>query len=87
MSNHAGGHMLAALLFELKQIGLLEVATTEQRTRLAKVLWRIRWSYDCNWGEILDTEMALLLNVCIECGTTEAALDNQAVCPSCLAKT
>ena len=86
MSNHSGGYMLAEVLDEFQEIGLLDAATSQQRTRIAKALWRLKWKYDCNWGEILDTKMAQLLNVCRYCGKTDTSLNIEAVCPSCEAK-
>ncbi len=83
MSNHSGGYMLAELLSEFHQIGLFEAATSVQRTQIAKALWRLKWEYDCNWGEILNTEMAHLLKVCLHCGKTDTAINEQAVCQSC----
>lgn len=83
MSNHAGGYMLATMLKEFSKIGLFEIATQEQRTQIAKALWRLSRDYDCNWGEILDTEMALLLNACLYCGKTDAVLYSDGLCAAC----
>jgi hypothetical protein len=67
MSNHDGGAMLNQILHGLVDSGLLKEITAPQKRSLRKLLSSMTWDYDCNWGEIIDIDLAMLLSTCADC--------------------
>jgi hypothetical protein len=67
MSNHDGGAMLNQILHGLVDLGLLKEITAPQKRSLRKLLSSMTWDYDCNWGEIIDIDLAMLLSTCTNC--------------------
>lgn len=84
MSNHIGGAMLNQMLHGLLDLGLLQEITAPQKEALRKLLSRMRWHYDCNWSEIMDIDLAMLLSTCASCSgdSVEICPDN-GYCPQC----
>ena len=74
MSNHVGGAMLNQILHALVDLYLLKEITAPQKRSLCKLLWSMTWDYDCNWDEIIDIDLALLLSTCTECGGHSAEI-------------
>ena len=80
MSNHSGSYMLNELTQEIISIGLLATATDEQKVKLTKKLWYLCHEYDCNWGEIIDKNLAEQLDVCCGCGVRGTPRNEQGYC-------
>lgn len=74
--------MLNALLYEIVDIGMTTSLTTSDRERLVKKLWKLCFEYDCNWGEIIDEQLAKSLGVCGYCGKLDTELDDNGYCVS-----
>jgi hypothetical protein len=84
MSNHGGSHMLNALLHGLVEIGVLSDLSEELKTSVNKLFRSACWQYDCNWGEIIDNELAVLLGTCRRCGGRSGEIDaNNGNCIEC----
>jgi len=80
MSNHSGSYMLNALMTEIVDLGMTASLTVEQHESLLKILWRLCREYDCNWGEIIDPNLAKSLGVCAYCGERNTELDEYGHC-------
>jgi hypothetical protein len=78
MSNHIGGAMLNQMLHGLVDSGLLQKITPPQKKSLFKLLSRMEFDYDCNWSEIIDSDLAVLLSACMNCrrDSTEICADD-----------
>jgi hypothetical protein len=84
MSNHSGSYMLNGFLHGLVEIGILRDMSSSQKKSICGLLRSAVFEYDCNWPEILDVEISILLAACSCCGceSTEINTDN-GYCPRC----
>ena len=78
MSNHDGSYMLNEALRGLVEAGVLTGISVVQKRAVRDLLWHLTCSYDCNWGEIIDADLAMLLATCACCarGATRLSPDN-----------
>jgi hypothetical protein len=84
MSNHVGGAMLNQILHGLVNLGLLKEITAPQKRSLGELLWSMTWDYDCNWDEVIDIDLAMLLSTCNHCGDHSAKIcPENGYCPGC----
>ena len=80
--------MLNTMLHGLAKIRVLEGMSSRQKKGLCKLLWHLRGDYDCNWYEIIDSELAVLLNTCLECGQDPVKVDTETgLCADCSRQT
>lgn len=84
MSNHSGSSMLNDLLHELNDLGLLAHVSDEVKEKLIKKILSLCWKHDCNWGEIIDEELALLLSVCRYCNRIKPDIKKDGYCAECI---
>src|SRR5512140_651879 len=84
MSNHGGGYMLNGFLHGLFDSGILNGISATQKKSICRLLRGAVVEYDCNWPEIVDVELSVLLAACSCCGSesTEINTDN-GYCVSC----
>ena len=84
MSNHSGSYMLNEIVHGLVDMGVLNELSAAQRKSLCELLWRVRGEYDCNWGEIMDAELARLLKACAQCADEcEEVSADEGICAAC----
>jgi hypothetical protein len=78
MSNHSGGYMLNEFLHGLVDCDVLKSISATQKNSIRRLLRRAVSEYDCNWPEIVDVELAVLLAACsfCRCESTEINTDN-----------
>jgi hypothetical protein len=69
MSNHDGSYMLNEILHGLVEMGILNDMSGAQKKSIRDLLWGVCIDHDCNWGEIIDIEVAVLLETCACCGS------------------
>jgi hypothetical protein len=87
MSNHDGGHLLNEFVNGLIKIGLLNGIDSERKVAVVDLLRKLCWRHDCNWGEIIDADLAKLLGTCMYCqGTNKEAINDDGYCPECAEK-
>jgi len=88
MSNHDGGYMLNTMMHGLVKIRALDNMSSRQKKNICKLLWHLCCDYDCNWGEIIDTELAVLLSTCMECYKDRKIVDKETgLCVNCSRET
>jgi len=80
MSNHGGSYMLNEILHGLVDIGVLKDLSPEQKRSIRKLLWRVRGKHDCNWGEIIDVDLAVLLSTCTDCACDSEEISAETGC-------
>ncbi len=84
MSNHAGGYLLNEFIHGLVEAGPLRDLCVSNKESLSELLWHLCCKYDCNWGEIIDVDLAVELGVCSSCPTVSAQIDSEeGWCPNC----
>jgi hypothetical protein len=83
MSNHSGGYMLNELLHGMHSLGLFANMQDDTRVNLVDKLLRTCFSHDCNWGEIIDEELAELFGVCRYCRRIRPDIKNLGYCSTC----
>lgn len=83
MSNHSGGYILNELLHEINTLGLLTHISDESKEKLIMKLLKLCGGYDCNWGEIIDEELASLFSVCRYCRKTKPEIGKGGYCVTC----
>jgi hypothetical protein len=78
MSNHSGSYMLNGFLHGLVDSGILKNISATQKKSIRRLLRSAVVEYDCNWPEIVDVELSVLLAACSCCGceSTEINTDN-----------
>ena len=78
MSNHIDGAMLNQMMHCLVDSGFFQKITPSQKKSLFKLLSRMEFDYDCNWSEIIDSDLAVLLSTCMNCrrDSTEICADD-----------
>lgn len=67
MSNHSGGYMLNEVLLELKESGITDKLTKEEKRKFVRKVLEIGRAEDCNDYEILG-EMGKEFGLCADCG-------------------
>jgi hypothetical protein len=70
VSNHSGSDMLNEFLHGLVKIGVLKEISSAQRRSIRQLLSHAVHQYDCNWGEVIDVDLAQLLKMCACCRCT-----------------
>ena len=84
MSNHDGGYLLNEFVNGLVGIGLLNGADAGRKAAVVDLLQKLCWRHDCNWGEIIDTDLANLLGTCRYCrGANKEPIDKDGYCSEC----
>lgn len=84
MSNHEGGYLLNEFVHGLIEMGLLRDLCKKDKNSLSKLLWHLCCEHDCNWGEIIDVDLAVELGICSSCPTVSSQIDSEAGwCPNC----
>ena len=84
MSNHSGSYMLNAVLHGLVDIGILREIAEDKKTSAHELFWNVCCEHDCNWSEIIDIELAVLLGTCMCCGCLSTEIDaNNGYCVKC----
>ena len=84
MSNHSGSYMLNEFLHSLLEMGVLTNMSATQKTSLYKLLRSTIFNHDCNWGEIIDAELATVLGTCAYCGCRSTAISaDNGYCVKC----
>jgi hypothetical protein len=74
MSNHSGSYMLNEFLHGLLEMGILKEMSATQKTSLDKLLRSAVYQHDCNWDEIIDAELATVLETCAYCRCRSTAI-------------
>jgi hypothetical protein len=84
MSNHSGSYMLNEILHGLVEAGILKDISRPQKKCIGKLMWHTVFQYDCNWPEIIDVELAELLEICTCCaGDSEEVSAEYGYCARC----
>jgi hypothetical protein len=84
MSNHDGGYMLNDILSWFSKAGVLSEMSKSKRSSLLRLIWSLSNRWDCNWYEIIDTDLAVSLAVCRECQRSSRRIDpKEGICPRC----
>ena len=78
MSNHSGSYMLNGFLHGLVENGILKDISDTQQKSICDWVRSAVFEYDCNWPEIIDVELAVLLAACTGCSceSTEINADS-----------
>jgi hypothetical protein len=77
--------MLNELLHGFVKLGLFDGVTSEKKAEVAKLLRKLYWKHDCNWGEIIDEKLAVLLETCAYCGEGGVEINPETgYCPKCV---
>ena len=78
MSNHSGSYMLNGFLHGLVENGILKDISATQKKSICDLVRSAVYEYDCNWPEIIDVELAVLLAACTccSCESTEINADS-----------
>jgi hypothetical protein len=61
--------MLNEILHGLVDMGILNGISAPQKKSIRDLLWSVCIDHDCNWGEIIDVDVAVLLETCACCGS------------------
>jgi hypothetical protein len=79
MSNHSGSYMLYGSLHGLVRTGILKDIPATQKRFICDLVRSAVYEYDCNWPEIIDVDLAVLLAACAHCNceSTEINADNR----------
>ena len=83
MSNHDGSYMLNQMVHGLIDLGILKDISATQKKGICKLLWGTCFDYDCNWPEIIDEDLAMLLATCACCGCDSAEISAGGYCVEC----
>jgi hypothetical protein len=84
MSNHSGSYMLNAVLHGLVDIRVLTDIAEGQKNSIHKLFRNVCYQHDCNWSEIIDIELAVLLGTCMCCSCRSIEIDaNNGYCVKC----
>lgn len=84
MSNHDGGYLLNEFMKGLVDIGLMNNISNDTKASIANLLHELCYDHDCNWGEIIDIDLAMLLGCCCSCAnTSEEVNPKNGYCVDC----
>ncbi len=84
MSNHSGSYMLNEFLHSLLEMGMLTSMSATQKTSLYTLLRSTISNHDCNWDEVIDAELATVLETCAYCTCRSTAISaDNGYCVKC----
>jgi hypothetical protein len=71
-------------LHGLVNIGVLSDISEDQKDSILKLFWSACCQHDCNWSEVIDIELAVLLGTCMCCSCRSREIDaNNGYCVKC----